>query len=78
METIDVESARKDLKNLISWVQDHKAVTVTSDNGNAVIVSEEDWDSILETLYVTGDPDFRKNLEMARNTPLNERELWNR
>ena len=33
-------------------------------------VSEDELDAIMETLYVTGDPDFRKNLEDARNTPI--------
>ena len=41
-------------------------------------VSEDELDAIMETLYVTGDPDFRKNLEDARNTPIGLREAWNR
>ena len=41
------------------------------------MVSEEDWDAIMETLYVMGDPDFQKNLDEARRTPLSEREVWN-
>ena len=45
--------------------------------GNAILVSEDDWDAIMEKLYVMGDPDFQKNLEEARNTPSSEREAWN-
>ena len=77
MPVVNVTSARKDLYNLVSRVQDHETVTITSKEGNAVMISEEDWDAIMETLYVMGDPDFQKNLEEARNTPINEREVWN-
>lgn len=77
MTVVNVTTARKDLYSLVSMVQDHEAVTITSKDGNAILVSEEDWDSIMETLYVMGDPDFQTNLEEARNTPLSEREVWN-
>ena len=77
MATVNVTTARKDLYNLLSKVLEHETVTITSKDGNAILVSEEDWDAIMETLYVMGDPDFQKNLEEARNTPLNEREVWN-
>ena len=77
MAVVNVTSARKDLYNLVSMVQDHETVIITSKEGNAIMISEEDWDAIMETLYVTGDPDFQKNLEEARNTPLGEREVWN-
>ena len=77
MTTLNATSARKDFYNLLSKVQDHETVTITSKGGNAILVSEDDWDAIMETLYVTGDPDFQKNLEEARNTPPSEREAWN-
>ncbi len=77
MAVVNVTAARKELYGLVSKVQGHEAVIITSKDGNAVLVSEEDWDSIMETLYVMGDPDFQKNLEEARNTPVSEREVWN-
>lgn len=77
MTVVNVTSARKDLYGLVSLVQDHETVTITSKDGNAVLISEEDWDAIMETLYIMGDPDFQKNLEDARSTPIGEREVWN-
>ena len=78
MEVVDVTSPRRDLYGSVSKVQDHESVTIVSKDGNAVLTSEEDWDSIMETLHVMGDPDFMKNLEEARNISLSEREVWNR
>ena len=77
MAVVNVTSARKDPYNLVSTVQDHETVTITSKGGDVVMISEEDWDAIMETLYVMGDPNFQKNLEEASNTPLSEREVWN-
>ena len=77
MAIVNVTTARKDLYSLVSMVQEHETVTITSKDGNAVMISEDDWDAIMETLYVMGDPDFQKNLEEARDTPLSEREVWN-
>jgi prevent-host-death family protein len=78
MVVVDVKSASKDLCGFVSIVQGHGAVVITSEAGNAVLVSEEDWDSIMETLHVMGDSNFLKNLEEARSTPVSEREVWNR
>ena len=77
MAVVNVTTARKDLYGLVSKVQEHEAITITSKDGNAILVSEEDWESIMETIYVMGNPDFQKNLEDARNTPISEREVWN-
>jgi len=58
-------------------VLDHEAVTITTKNGNAVIISEEDWEGIKETLYLMGDPEFLNDVREARRTPVSEREVWN-
>ena len=68
MTTPNATTVRKDFYNLLSKVQDHETVTIISKGRNAILVSEDDWDAIMETLYVMGDPDFQKNLEEARNT----------
>ena len=65
MAVVNVTSARKDPYNLVSTVQDYETVTITSKGGDVVMISEEDWDAIMETLYVMGDPNFQKNLEEA-------------
>ena len=77
MAVVNITTARRDLHYLVSKVQDHEAITITSKDGNAILVSEEDWESIIETIYVMGNHDFQKNLEEARNTPISEREICN-
>ena len=77
MATVNVTNARNNLYNLIGMVLKHELVTITTKDGNAVLMSEEDWESIKETLYLMGDPDFLKDVEEARNAPESDFEAWN-
>lgn len=74
METINITQARNDLFNLISSVIDGNKATITSKKGNAVILSEEEWNEIIETLYVLSDPDTLPAVMEARRTPTSELE----
>ena len=54
MRTINITSARKELYSLVEAVNcDSVPVLITGKNGNAVLISEEDWNAIQETLYLT-------------------------
>ena len=77
MPTVNVTNARNDLYNLIDVALNHELVTITTKDGNAVLMSEEDWESIKETLYLMGDPDFLKDVQAARNAPDSDFEAWN-
>ena len=48
-----------------------------SENKNTALISKEDWECIIETLYLMGDPDFMKDVEDARNAPDSDFEAWN-
>ena len=77
MNIVNVTQARNDLYSIVEKVLGHEAVTITSKNGNVIMLSEEDWEGIKETLYLMGDPDFLNDVREARNTPVSEREVWN-
>ncbi|WP_239309882.1 MULTISPECIES: type II toxin-antitoxin system Phd/YefM family antitoxin [unclassified Frankia] len=54
---ISASEARKTLFPLIEQVNaDHTPVEIVSKRGNAVLVSKEDWDSIVETNYLLRTP----------------------
>ena len=75
MSVINVTQARKDLFNLVNDVQNGEKVTITSKNCNAVLMSEDDYNSIIETLYLLSDPELASDLEKSRNTPIDEMEV---
>lgn len=63
---ISASKAREKLFPLIEQVnQDQMSVTITSNNGNAVLVSESEWESILETAFLLRASANRKALEAS-------------
>ncbi|NJQ98200.1 MAG: type II toxin-antitoxin system Phd/YefM family antitoxin [Hydrococcus sp. CSU_1_8] len=62
MEIVSASEARANLFSLLEQVnKDHKARIITSRKGDAVLLSKEDWESLLETIYLTK---VRKQLEL--------------
>ncbi|MEY3555925.1 MAG: type II toxin-antitoxin system Phd/YefM family antitoxin [Microcystis aeruginosa LL13-03] len=61
---ISVTEARQTLFGLVERVsQSHEPVTITSKRGNVVLISEEDWHSIQETLYLKSIPGVWESIE---------------
>lgn len=66
MKTITATKARSDLFNLIKeTVHGHRELRITSREGAAVLVSEEDYENLLETLHLLSVPGLRKSLDQA-------------
>ena len=60
---ISASEARKTLFPLIERVnEDHTPIEIVSKRGNAVLVSKDDWDSIVETNYLLRSPANAKHL----------------
>ena len=71
MATIKSTEARTKLYKLIDeTASSHKPVTITGKRANAVLVSEEDWNSIQETLYLLSIPGMRESIVKGLKTPL--------
>lgn len=47
-------------------------INVTTKNGNAVILSEEDYNSIMETLYLYSVPNMVESIKAAQNEPIED------
>ena len=63
---ISASKARAQLFPLIQQVnQDQAPVTITSNKGNAVLVSESEWESILETAFLLRTASNRSHLEKS-------------
>ena len=71
MTTLKATEARATLYRLIDEVtSSHKPITITGKRSNAVLISEEDWDSIQETLYLLSIPGMRESIRKGLKTPL--------
>lgn len=63
---ISASKAREKLFPLIEQVNENQeSVTITSNNGNAVLVSESEWESILETAFLLRSARNRARLDAA-------------
>ncbi len=57
MTTITATNARNKLYNLIDEANSsHIPIQITGKRGNAVLVSEDDWKAISETMYLSAIP----------------------
>ncbi len=71
MKTVTATSARSDLYNLIdSTLLDHQPVQITGKRGNAILVGEDDWRAMQETLYLLGIPGMRESIVEGMKEPV--------
>ncbi|MCM1538896.1 MAG: type II toxin-antitoxin system Phd/YefM family antitoxin [bacterium] len=74
MTAISVTKARENIYQILSDVNDHsQPITITNNRGkNAVLISEEDWNAIQETLYLNSIPGMAESIMEAGKEPLEE------
>ncbi|NER00588.1 MAG: type II toxin-antitoxin system Phd/YefM family antitoxin [Cyanothece sp. SIO2G6] len=70
---IPVSEAQQRLQDLIDVVsQSHQPITISGQNSNAVLLSETDWASVQETLYLLSVPGMRESIREGLATPIEE------
>lgn len=74
MNAMNVTQARANLFQLIASVNNNsEPVTLTNNKGkNAVLIGEDDWNAIQETLYLQSIPGMYDSLKEGMETPLDE------
>lgn len=70
MITINIINARKNLFQLVSDVNvGFNPITIVNNKGkNAVLISEDEWKNIEETLYLSSIPELADNINNIRKT----------
>jgi prevent-host-death family protein len=73
MTSIPVTQARSKLYQLVDDASaTHEPVQITGKRSNAVLVSEADWRSIQETLYLVSIPGMRDSIRKGLKEPLSK------
>ena len=73
MNTIPATQAQSNLDNLIRQVAaDHEPVLIAGKAINAVLVSQDDWLAIQETLHLLSIPGMRESIREGMETPLDQ------
>lgn len=78
MTAINATSARKNLYQLIQDVNTNSTpITITNSRGkNAVLLSEDDWNAIQETVYPNSIPGMVDSILSANGESLEERTVY--
>ena len=79
MNSINATNARKNLYQLIADVNNNSTpITITNSRGkNAVLLSEDDWNALQETIYLNSVPGMVESIIAADEEPLEERTVFN-
>jgi len=73
LKTLNVTQARQNIYNLVDdTIEHHEPIQISSKKGNVILISENDFNSIQETLYLLSIPGMRETLIDGKNTPIDE------
>lgn len=73
MRVLMATEARANLDKLLDEVAAaHEPILITGKRTNAVLVSEDDWRAIEETIYLLSIPGMRESIVEGLNTPLDK------
>ena len=73
MTTINVTEARKNLYSLVDETnRSHEPIHISGKRGNAVLISEDDWSAIEETIYLLSIPNMRESIKEGLETSVDE------
>ena len=73
MNTLIATETRKRFYSLVGEVKEsHEPVQIVGKRSSAVLISEEDWRALRETLYLTSIPGMRESIWEGLETPAAE------
>ncbi len=71
MNTMNASEARQKLYRLIDeTAAAHEAVVISGPRSNAVLIGEQDWNAMQETLYLLSIPRMRGSIRRGLKTPV--------
>ena len=73
METVNATNARSNLYQLIDEVViSHEPIQITGKRNKAVLIAEEDWSAIQETLFLLSIPKMRESIKKGLDTSIDK------
>ena len=73
MSGITATEARGNLYRLIDeTAESHQPIVISGKRNNAVLIAEEDWSAIQETLHLLSVPGMRESIREGMDTPTSE------
>lgn len=73
MTNVNITNFRKNIYEMIeTTIEYNEPLNITTQKGNAVVLSEEDYNSLIETLYISSVPNMKEEIIKRANDESNE------
>jgi prevent-host-death family protein len=71
MTTLTATEARKNIYSLVDEVNEsHETIQIQGKRGSAVLIAEDDWRALQETLYLSSVTGMKKSILKGMKTPI--------
>ena len=71
MRTVTAEKVKSDFTKILDHaIASHEPVHITGKKAHGILISEEDWRAIQETLYLLSIPKMRESIRRGLKTPI--------
>jgi len=73
MRTVTAQELKADFTKILDdTVSSHEPIHITSKKAHGVLISEEDWRAIQETLFLLSIPKMRESIRRGLKTPIDK------
>ena len=76
MAVVNPTYARKNLFTILDEIENGERYIIESKGKETMMINKEEYDSLIETLYLLSDPNMAKDISDAKNTPSSEMVTW--
>ena len=69
MTNTNITNFRKDIYKLLeNTIKYNEPINISTKDGNAIVLSEEDYNNLIETLYISSMPKLKEELIKRKNS----------
>lgn len=73
MTNTNITNFRKDIYEMLeNTIKHNEPIHISTKNGNAVVLSEEDYNNLIETLYISSIPGLKEDIKQGLQEPLED------
>ncbi|MCL1820125.1 MAG: hypothetical protein FWG36_05660 [Oscillospiraceae bacterium] len=74
MRHITANVAQRDFNGILDTVIEFgESVSIATDKGTVILIGQEEWNGLLETIYLQSIPGMVESIREAREVPASER-----
>ena len=78
MKVTNISVLRRNLFSLIdNVIENNDSITVSTKNGNVVIISEAEYNAMLETIYLVSQPGLVEKIKEAKKEDISKMSTYN-